>query len=446
MGISDTGEGADQGEFGVVIVGAGARGNRVFAELIERERTGFRVVGVVEPDAGRREHFRERYGIDADRAFADLDEFLAASAFAEIVFICTPDVVHFEHARAISGKGYDILLEKPIATTLADCLALIDIRQSQSNRIFVAHVLRYSPFFREVKRIVDEGRYGRIRHIELHENIGHWHFAHSYVRGNWSREATSGPIVLTKSSHDLDILHWLVGERVESVVSYGGLTYFRRENAPPEAADRCVACPLQESCLYSATRFYLEEDDAWPQNVVATPPDTLETRRRAIETGPYGRCVWKLDNDVCDSQTVLLRFASGVHAVLGLQALSAENTRTIRVLFDRAELTGNLLRGRIAISQFMGRRDGFRVDVVELPVPFDSHGGGDLQLLRVLHENLTRGTHAGLMTSLESSLPSHVLAFLAEESRREGAVKKPIPEIFSPRAIEELVRARENAS
>src|SRR5690606_31392782 len=237
---------------------------------------------------------------------------------------------HYSHARAIFEKGFDILLEKPIATNLPDCLALIDVQQTQPNRIFVAHVLRYSPFFRALKRIVAEGKLGRIHHIELHENIGHWHFAHSYVRGNWNREATSGPILLTKSSHDLDILHWLVGERVESVVSYGGLRYFREENAPPEAADRCVDCPLQDSCLYSATRFYLGGGSTWPYNVIADGNDDLEARRAAIETGPYGRCVWKSDNDVCDQQTVLLRFASGVQGTLGLHALSAENTRTLR--------------------------------------------------------------------------------------------------------------------
>lgn len=425
----------------VVIVGAGARGNRVFAELIHKEVTGFTIAGVVEPHDGRRDDFRRRYRIQPEHAFTSLPEFLNAPRFGDIVFICTPDVTHYSHARAISEKGYDILLEKPIATNLADCLALIDVQHTHGNRIFVAHVLRYSPFFRTVKRVVDEGELGRIRHLELRENVGHWHFAHSYVRGSWNREATSGPILLTKSSHDLDILHWLVGERVESVVSYGGLDYFNEENAPSEAAGRCVDCVLRDTCLFSATTFYLEGGDEWPRNVIAPPPDTFESRRSAIETGRYGRCVWKSENDVCDNQTVVLRYASGIHAVFGLHALTAENTRTLRILFDRAELTGNLLHGRLTISRFTGKPEEFRIEEVELPVPGDSHGGGDLQLLRMLYEHLAEGAHAPMMTSLESSLPSHALAFLAEESRKEGAVKMPIPEIFSPGAVEELGRA-----
>ncbi|HUH13054.1 MAG TPA: Gfo/Idh/MocA family oxidoreductase, partial [Longimicrobiales bacterium] len=425
----------------VVIVGAGARGNRVFAELMATEDTGFRAVGVVEPHEGRREDFRRRYAVPIEHAFGSLEDFLAAPRFGDIVFICTPDVTHYAHARAVSEKGYDILLEKPIATTLPDCLALVDVQHTYKNQIFVAHVLRYSPFFRAVKEIVDSGRLGAIRNIELHENIGHWHFAHSYVRGNWGREATSGPIILTKSSHDLDILHWVVGERVEAVVSYGGLEFFREENAPPEAAERCVACPLQDTCTYSATRLYLNERDEWPFNVVAPPPDSPEARRREIETGPYGRCVWKCDNDVCDDQIVLLRFASGIEATLGLHALTDENTRTLRILFHGAELTGNLVRGELSIAHFTGRPGVQEVEEVPLPA-LGHHGGGDLRLLHLLHEHLTEGKHAGLVTSLESSLPSHALAFLAEQSRKEGSVQVPVPEVFSPRAIERMARAR----
>jgi hypothetical protein len=424
----------------VVILGAGARGNRVFAELINRRETGFETVGVVEPNEARREEFRRRYETPEANAFASIEEFLKAPRFGDIVFICTPDVTHYAHARAVSEKGYDILLEKPIATTMPDCLALIDVQHTHRNQIFVAHVLRYSPFFRRVKEIIESGELGAIRNIELRENIGHWHFAHSYVRGNWNREATSGPILLTKSSHDLDLLHWLVGKRVESVVSYGGLTYFREENAPPDSADRCVICPLQDRCLYSATRFYLNETDTWPYNVIAAQPDGPLERREALENGPYGRCVWKCDNDVCDDQTVLLRFAGGINGTLGLHAHTAENTRTLRILFDRAELTGNLLQGRLTISHFTGRPDVYRVEEVELEGASDSHGGGDVRLLKILYEHLVEGQHRNLVTSLESSIPSHALAFLAEESRSEGAVKKPVPEIFSPRAIDELKR------
>ncbi|MEJ2215847.1 MAG: Gfo/Idh/MocA family oxidoreductase [Gemmatimonadota bacterium] len=422
-----------------VIVGAGARGNRVFAELMATQATGFETVGVVEPDAGRRTLFQSRYDIPHERAFPTLEAFLEAPRFADVVFICTPDVTHYAHARAVSGKGYTILLEKPIATNLPDCLALLDVEATNHNRIFVAHVLRYSPFFRTVRDIIRSGRLGRVQHIHLTENVAHWHYAHSYVRGNWNRHETSGPIVLTKSSHDLDLLHWLMGgERVEWVLSYGVLKYFRPENAPSRAAERCVECPLDDACLFSATAFYLNERDEWPFNVIAPAPDALEDRRRALEQGSYGRCVWHHDNDVCDEQTVLLEFEGGTHAVFGLHAHTADNTRRLRVLFDHAELEGDLREQRLTISHFTGRKNERRLETVPLPTADDrwGHGGGDLALLRTLHDHLTVGGQDALVTSLRSSLTSHVLAFLAEDSRLNGNVRIPVPDIFPPESLE----------
>ncbi|HET7274273.1 MAG TPA: Gfo/Idh/MocA family oxidoreductase, partial [Longimicrobiaceae bacterium] len=251
----------------------------------------------------------------------------------------------------------------------------------------------------------------------------------------WRCAASCAPIILTKSSHDLDIIHWLLGQTAVSVASYGNLGYFRRENAPPEAADRCVDCPLQETCLYSATRFYRHSKEGWPFEVIAPPPDTLADRVRAIEEGPYGRCVWRNDNDVCDNQTVILEFESGIHATFGLQGLTADNTRKITILFDKGELTGDLHQSRITISHFTGEKDHLEIEEVPLPDTGDSHGGGDLHLLYALHSYLTRGEHSEVVTSLRSSIPSHVLAFLAEDSRTKDNVKLPVPDVLLPSAV-----------
>ena len=438
---------------GAVIIGAGARGNRVFAELIATRDTGWRVAGVVEPDEARREAFRRRHALPDGAVFETVDRFLEAQAPGDVAFICTPDVTHYDICARLSAAGYDVLLEKPIATSLPDCLSLLDLQATHGNRIFVAHVLRYSPFFRALKEIVSSRRYGLVRNIRLTENIGHWHFAHSYVRGSWRRREESGPVVLTKCSHDLDIIAWLMDrDRPAFVSSFGTLEYFTEKNAPPEAADRCVACPLRDTCRYSATRFYLHERGGWPYDVIARGPDGLEARRRALETGPYGRCVWKSDNDVCDNQTVTVQFESGIHATFGLYALSADNTRRITVLMDDAEVVGDLHQGRLTILPLSGEKDVVHPLEVAIPPSDDHHGGGDLALLHTLRDHLLHGTHGEVMSSLHSSIASHVLAFLADQSRIQGGAPQPVPAIFeSPR--EDLARApgsldvrRENVS
>lgn len=426
------------GTLEAVIIGAGARGNRVFAELMRTRPTGWRVSAVVEPEPLRREAFRRAHGIPGDRAFESVEALLAGPRAGDVAFICTPDVTHYSICAAVSTGGYDVLLEKPIATSLPDCLALLDVQQTHRNRIFVAHVLRYAPFFRAVKAVVASRRHGLVRNIRLTENIGHWHFAHSYVRGNWRRREDTAPIVLTKSSHDLDLIAWLMeADRPAFVSSFGSLEYFTEKNAPPGSADRCVDCPLQDTCLYSATRFYVHAEPGWPWDVVAPavpPADVVAARRSAIETGPYGRCVWRSDNDVADNQTVSIHFESGVHARFGLYGLTADNTRRITVLMDDAELVGDLHRGELTIWHFTGRKDELRPESVPLQPAEDHHGGGDLALLRTLQEHLTTGAHDEVMTSLQGSIASHVLAFLAEESRRKGGAPLPVPAIFEPGA------------
>jgi predicted dehydrogenase len=413
------------------IIGAGARGNHVFAELMRTRATGWEVSAVVEPDALRREAFREQQQLPVTHAFASIEEFLRADRMADFAFICTPDPTHFELCDAISSAGYDVLLEKPVATSLPECLALLDVQRTHGNRIYVAHVLRYSPFFRTIRELLRSGEYGGVRSLQLLELIGHWHFAHSYVRGNWSRRADSAPLVLTKCSHDLDIIMWLLADQcVQQVSSVGSLSYFRAELAPEGAAQRCLECSLQRSCLYSATEMYLTDRGGWPYDSLASGSRSLSGRREALRTGPYGRCVWHCDNDVCDNQSVTLQFESGLHATLGMYAHTADVTRRISVFLDEAEITGDLHRGEITISPFSGTPGLVQPFAAPLEAPGDSHGGGDLALLRTLHEHLETGAHAEVMTSLETSIISHVLAFLADDSRLQGGKPLPVPAIF----------------
>ncbi len=421
-----------------VIIGAGSRGNAVFAELMATHDLGYAVAGVVEPDPVRRDAFVHRYGVPPHRTFRTLEEFLVAPRFADLVFICTPDRTHFSICSEVSAAGYTVVLEKPVATSMTECLALLDVQRRCGNAIYVAHGLRYAPFFQAVRDLIVEGRIGRIRHLHLTENVGHWHFAHSYVRGQWRRSDESAPIVLTKTSHDLDLIQWLVGERVRSVTSHGSLSYFRAANAPAGATLRCIDCPHRDDCLYSATRFYLDERPEWPYDVVlGGAPESRAARRQAIATGPYGKCVWLNDNDVCDSQVVVLEYESGIMATFGMHALTAENTRLIRVLGEHGEITGNFRRSQLRLSRFTGVKD--EIDAQEIPVPVfgDPHGGGDYHLLRALHHHLIHGGGGDVMTSLQSSLASHVLAFLAEESRTMDGAKVVVSPALIPDALAE---------
>ena len=274
--------------------------------------------------------------------------------------MATQDQMHVEPASAALAAGYDVLLEKPMAHTLAGCVQLVQAAERHGRILQICHVLRYSPFWRTLHRVVTSGRLGDIVTVEQRENVAYWHMAHSFVRGNWRNQALASPMILAKCCHDLDTLCWNLGEpneaRCERLSSVGSLLHYRADRAGPEIPARCTdGCPIERTCPFSAIQIYLEgrpfpEAQArvaatgqppdylagWPFNVIANDP-TYENRRQAILHGPYGRCVYRCDNDVVDHQIVTTEWSTGVSAVLVMHGHSDEEHRSLR--FDGTKAT-----------------------------------------------------------------------------------------------------------
>ena len=326
---------------------------------------------------------------------------------------------------------------------------MADAAAASRGTVTVAHVLRYTPFFSAVKQALDDGVIGDLVTISHAERIGYWHFAHSFVRGNWRREDESSPMLLAKACHDLDLVRWLAGDRCTAVASFGGLRHFRPEEAPPAALDRCWdgqrRCPAAPGCPFDAVRLYVKrtaEVAGWPVSVIADDPSPAG-RLAALATGPYGRCVYASDNDVADHQVVALEFANGVRATLTVSGLTPDNARTIVLGGTRGELSGRLDTGLIEIRRFLpggaatggpwdrdqeGRqamRDDERLVIETSAVALDGHGGGDGAMLDHFVERLSRlrdeGTGPATVapTQLADALESHLMAFAAEVSRHE---------------------------
>ena len=277
-----------------------------------------KVVAVADLDPAKVEKARKRYDLPPDRCFSSAEEMLERSKLAEVLVVATMDRQHVDHAIPALRKGYHILLEKPVSPELSRCRELLEVARECHGQVIVCHVLRYTAFYNQLKELIDSGCIGNVVSVCANENVGYWHQAHSFVRGNWRNSKETSPMILQKSCHDMDIFTWLLGKKCRSVSSFGGTWLFRPERALEGAALRCLdGCQVKEACPFDAEKIYITSPktgrargDSWITSVLSVE-NTVESTYRALREGPYGRCVYQCDNDVVDHQVVNMEFASG---------------------------------------------------------------------------------------------------------------------------------------
>ncbi|MFD6275890.1 Gfo/Idh/MocA family protein [Streptomyces sp. NPDC060209] len=414
-------------EVTMVLVGAGLRGMTYTRRALA---TGAgRVVAVAEPDPLRRARAAEEFGVPPERLYAGWSEVAAAGKLADACVIATQDRMHVDPAVALADLGYHILLEKPMATSEDHASAIADAAQRNGILLAVCHVLRYTSYTRCLKGLLDSGDIGRLVSVQHLEPVGWWHHAHSFVRGNWRRADTSAPMLLTKSCHDIDWLVHLFGRLPRRVSSFGSLTHLRPGDAPPGATDRCLDCPVEAGCPYSAKRLYLgclgdADQEFWPLSAV-TGEHTEAGVLEALRTGPYGRCAYACDNDVVDNQVVSMEFDSGATCSFTMSAYTPMEQRRTRLMGTHGfiEGDGNTLR-------LVDFRDGSertidtrtRATANPGPSPEDGHGGGDEALTDAFLAAVAAGDASLLLSDAAESLATHRVVWAAEVARTTGTV------------------------
>ncbi len=398
-----------------LVIGAGERGYglKSNSELID-------IKAIADINPIRRDSFAKSYGLPEEMTFEDGRIPLNKRLNVDFVYVATDDKSHGDLAVTALENGYNLLLEKPMASNPKECIEIVNAHKKSGKTMSVFHVLRYAPFFQRIKKEVVSGKIGEVEQIDLTEEVGYWHFAHSYVRGNWRNESESGPIILTKSCHDLDLLVWLSESKPKTVSSKGSLKFFRKENAPVGALERCTdGCPVNE-CLYDAREFYLSGDPTkFPFKNVCVGSKTEDSLRKAIETDHYGVCVYKGDNDVLDNQEVDIVFENDIEANFSLRRGGPDMTRKIRVYGTHGMLDGELTSGELTKTIYSGKKGMDKIEHISFG-NLGGHGGGDPLLVKEFIEAVRTGKST--LTSSEESLCSHLIAFASEESRKSGKI------------------------
>jgi predicted dehydrogenase len=287
--------------------------------------------------------------------------------------------------------------------------------------------LRYTQFTRVLKDILASGKIGEIVSIQHLEPVGYWHQAHSYVRGNWRNEAESSNMLLAKSCHDVDWINDIMGKKCTMIQSFGTLRHFKKSEQPAGAADRCVNCPreVESCCPFSAYKIYFRDrychnNTGWPTNVL-TPDVTQKNLAKALEEGPYGRCVYACDNDVVDHQVVNMSFEDGSSASMTMTAFTAHGGRKTRIFGTLGEIdTDSQL---IHIHTFLDdTTQTVDTNTVNDGGINSGHGGGDYGIMEAFLNAVSSADKSTIVSGWEASLASHLMVFAAEESRKNNTV------------------------
>lgn len=411
-----------------IIVGGGHR-SIIYGDYSLKHPDELKIVGIADPNRERCLMAAKRYGFGEDCCFDSADSLAAVPKFADAIINGTMDHQHYDTAVPLLKLGYDMLLEKPFAINEEELRSLVKIVEEHHNRVMICHVLRYTPFYRAIRKKIVEGELGEIINIQMAEHVSYHHLTNSYVRGKWANsDICKTGMLLAKSCHDVDIMTWLMNEQKPvAVSSFGKKSQFVPENAPEGATDRCFRdnCPHLETCNYSSKRIYLDYVRWTPyvwQQIEGIENPTYEQKCECLRgDNPYDRCVYKCDNNVVDHQSVLVNFANGAtgtHSMIGGPARSA---RKIHIVGTLAELEGVFEDEHLVMRKVNPSNEkGFDEEEIDINADGNGHGGGDDGLTGDFVHYVRTGEQSISCTAIENSVAGHLIVFKAEESRMNG--------------------------
>ncbi len=400
-----------------IIIGAGIRGRNAYLPYLEKY--GVKLVAVADISDEAIRLVREKYDIADNMCFKDYHDMFKGERLADMALICTNDRDHVEPFKLCAEAGYHIMLEKPISPFPEEVAEVERISNNMDKTLMIGHVLRYSPFFSKLKEIVQSGKIGKVMSINHNENMAYWFATNNFVRGKWNNSNTTSPLILAKCCHDMDLLVYLTGKRCINLSSFGSLGYFKPENAPEGAGTRCIVdCKIADTCPYNALKYNINP----PHNIAKFRANDYiedeEALTQDLAESPWGRCVYRCDNNVPDHQVVSLEFEDDITAVFTVSAFTYEHCRTIKIMGTLGEVGGNMETGEIDLKVF-GERE---TEKLVIKTDILQHGGSDEKFIKAFIDSADGNTESNI-TSAKECLHSHMMCFAAEESRkRHGAL------------------------
>lgn len=414
----------------VVIVGFGNRG-QVYADYCLEEPDELGIKAIVDVNSFKLKEAKDRYGLEDNQLYSSLDEFLKDNVKCDLVINATMDQLHYDTALKIIDAGYDMLIEKPIVPNAEQLLDIKKHAIEHQTKVFVCHVLRYTPFYSNIKKLLNEGRIGEIISIEMNEHVSVPHYLASYTRGKWNSEEKCGSgFILAKSCHDLDIMCWLNNDSApKSVSSFGQRIHYIPEKAPKDSAEYCYQCKYEKECLYSAIDQYINKDImpflVWADMDKPLDEITKEEKLEYLKHNIYGKCAFKCGGDIVDRQNAIVNFENGSVATFNLIGGCLRPGRFLHIVGTMGEIIGYLEEDKFTLRTYDEEFNGVNEEIEVHPinnVQFGGHSGGDYSIMHDLIRYLNGDESSVSITSLEDSVNGHLCIFAAEKSRNTNRI------------------------
>jgi len=197
---------------GFAIIGCG----RIAQRHAEHINSKGRLLAVCDVDKAKADALATAYNASA---YYDIDDLLATENEVDVVAVCSPNGLHKEHAVKALKAGFHVLCEKPMAISVPDCGEMIQAAEKSNRRLFAIKQNRYNPPVEAVKKIIDEGRLGKISSFQLN---CFWNRNEAYYQNSWKGTLNlDGGTLYTQFSHFIDLLYWMLGD-VDQVKAFVG--------------------------------------------------------------------------------------------------------------------------------------------------------------------------------------------------------------------------------
>ena len=396
----------------VGIIGAGSRGILAFGKTIAM-RNDASVVALCDPNQVRME-FAAR-DLSYNPNFYTSVEVMIAAEKLDAVVIASPDFCHEANAVTALNNRVNVLIDKPLATTVKGCQNIISAAEKAGKIIMMGFNLRHHAVLKKLKKLISEGTIGR---VFLIENREFYDGGRTYM-SRWNRlYAKSGGLWVHKGSHDFDVFNWLLDfpEPVK-VSAFAGMDVLNPQHIPfavkPDmpVGPTCHQCQYKEICPDIYDRNNDMQDSPWCD--------------RAVEADGYSKdlCMYTSDKDTHDNGIAIVEYENGVKASHLECFITPMSDRLYTVVGDRGQAEVSLDKRTIIIRPRWSKE----VITYNIPEAEGGHGGADPMLIDAFFRVL-KGEEKNNST-IEQGIWSTAIGQAAEISRREERTVK-VAELF----------------